>query len=224
MKRVYIILILIYFIMCLFSCAPVRTVTPLKKGEHDVSFSFGGPLIGFAGTTIPIPLTSLSYAHGLTETYTVSGSLHTTALAFGVIQTELGVLRNIWQSEDGFTGVSIAPSMYVMCDVWEWKPKVYPWLDINIYKKYNNNGHIVYFSYSSMFELSSKKAFGEKVNSRYIPFFSLGHQFNYNKWGIKAEAKYINFLQSNQNLAVDYKVPGNKGAMGVFLGVNRKIE
>jgi len=221
LKITFLLLFLIFTIM--YSCAPVRHVVPLKKGEKDISLSFGGPLIGFAGTTIPLPLTSLSYAQGLDDTYTLSAGLHTTAMAFGVIQTEFSILRNIWLSEDGKTGFSASPSMYLMCDVWEYKPKFYPWVDINFYTHYGEKGHLMYFSYSSMFELSKTKAFEEKIDNRYIPFMSMGHKWSLNKWDIKLETKYINFLKSNENIAVDYKVPGSKGAMGVYFGIIRKL-
>ena len=38
-----------------YSCAPSRIIKPLNKGEKAVSINAGGPLIGFAGTKIPVP-------------------------------------------------------------------------------------------------------------------------------------------------------------------------
>jgi len=217
------ILLVFVCIFILYACGPVRKVVPLQKGEKEVSLSLGGPLIGFGGSTIPLPLSSLDYAHGLNDTYTAFGSLHTTALAFGTIQIEAGVLRNLWLSENKKTGISAAPSFYLMTDIWEYNTKFYPIFDLNFYTHYGQKENLVYLSYSSLFELSSKKAFNEKVNTNYIPFISLGHKWSFTKWDYRFEVKYINFLQSNEGVIVDYKVPGNNGALGVFLGFTRKF-
>ncbi|MDD3878069.1 MAG: hypothetical protein PHT69_15730 [Bacteroidales bacterium] len=223
MKNRIIFFTLLLFLAVQYACGPVRKVVPLKKGEKEVSLSLGGPLIGFGGSTIPLPLSSLDYAQGLNDTYTLSGSLHTTALAFGTVQLEGGLLRNLWLSENKKTGISAAPSFYFMIDVWEWHPKFYPWLDLNFYTHYGKRDNLIYLSYSSMFELSKSMAFNENVDNRYIPFLSLGHEWKLKKWNLKLEMKYINFLRSHEKLTVDYKVPGKNGAMGVYLGITRKL-
>jgi len=210
-------------ILTTLSCGTIRNVVPLEKDQKEVALSLGGPLIEFSGTTIPLPLSSIDFAYGLTDVYTGFASLHTTALLFGVVQIEGGVLRNLWVNEKANMGLSIAPSFYFMMDVWEYKPKFYPLLDVNFYTKYGKRNNLVYVSASSIFELSSQKAFNENIDRRIIPYLSLGHKWCFNKWDYRLEAKYINFFEPNHNLIVKYKSFGNKGALSINLGIVKKF-
>jgi hypothetical protein len=65
------IILLAYFFQ---NCAPSRFVKPLAKKQQAASFSFGGPIIKFAGAPIPIPFTTLAYGYGLTNKITGFGN------------------------------------------------------------------------------------------------------------------------------------------------------
>ena len=90
--RIY---IFIFLALTVLSCAPSRFIEPLSKNQQALSFNIGGSLIDYGGTTIPIPLTSLTYAYGLSNNLTAFGSLHTTSLIFNNLQMEIGVLSQI---------------------------------------------------------------------------------------------------------------------------------
>ena len=81
---------------CVFaisSCAPSRYVRPLEEGQKAITGNLGGPLIKFSGMTIPLPLTAISLGYGLKDNLTIYGGVHTTALSFGVIQGDFGVVK-----------------------------------------------------------------------------------------------------------------------------------
>jgi hypothetical protein len=58
---------LLLFIFGAQSCAPSRIVKPLEKGEQSLTANLGGPLIKFGSAPIPIPLTSVMYARGISN-------------------------------------------------------------------------------------------------------------------------------------------------------------
>ena len=80
-------------------CNATRVVKPLDKGEKQLAAGFGGPGIIYTGAPIPVPLTSVSYAHGLDTGLTLSAGLHTTSAAFGVIQSDIAVGISAFQSK-----------------------------------------------------------------------------------------------------------------------------
>lgn len=217
--------ILLYLIITIgaISCAPVRTVVPLEKGSTHVSASIGGPLIEFSGLVIPIPLTSVNVAHGLTENLTVNTALHTTSLLFGVMHIEGSLTKNIYKNTTRHYGISSTPGFYFMIDRWEWNPKFYPMLDMNFYVYPTNKNHLLYCSLQQIFELSSKKAFEQKVTSWYIPSLAAGYIWDRPKMNYTLELKYMNFLQSNRDIVVEYIAPGNKGTFGFQIGITRKF-
>ena len=61
------------FAFMISNCAPTRFVTPLKKGEWAGGINIGGPLINFAGATIPVPFSSLYAGFGHTDRTTRQG-------------------------------------------------------------------------------------------------------------------------------------------------------
>jgi len=62
------------------ACAPAQFVEPIPKEHVNLTAALGGPLFDFAGTTIPMPLSSLAAGYGLTDNTTLFGGIHGTAL------------------------------------------------------------------------------------------------------------------------------------------------
>jgi hypothetical protein len=223
MKTKSFVLLCLPAILLICSCAPTRVVKPLQKGQTNVSASLGGPLIAFKGTTIPIPLSSISAAYGIKEDLTGFAGLHTTALAFGVIQTDLGVTKNILNQKGWVPGISVSPSATLMFDTWEHHFKLYPDIDINAYWNYRQKQNYVYAGMFNWFELASTRAFNEPQPNHWIPGFYIGHTWSRKIMEYTLEAKYLEPFTSNKNLVVEYKSFGNAGAVGLYFGITRKF-
>lgn len=212
----------------LFSCAPSRLVKPLEKGEQQVNASLGGPLINFAGTTIPIPFTSLTYANGVADKTTAFASLHITSLMFGVFQTDIGVVRELY-SPDSISritpGISIAPAANIAFDKWENNFRFWPQIDLNAYWMLGKQRqHYFYTGLSNWLEFRQKKAHGEIQRNQWIFNPQIGIVLSKSKWKHQIEMKYLAPEIRNDNVVVDYAKPfGNKGAMGVYYSVSRKF-
>lgn len=207
------------------SCMPTRMIKPLKKGEKAVGAHFGGPMINFAGAPIPVPFTSITGATGIKDDFTAFGSIHTTSALFGVAQVDLGVLKQIYQSQDSTFGITVTPQVNMAIDRWEGNFKLWPVLDINAYwhyKKGNNN--FAYTGVTNWFELARLRAHGEKQPNLWLPAINFGHQFTRSKMDYFVETKVIAPFNRNDENVVGYlPVFGQKGVLGVYFGFRKKF-
>lgn len=189
--------------------------------------AYGGPAINIFGTTMPIPFTSVTYANGVTDNATVFGSLATTSLAFGVIQGELGMVRNLMRPDSTkslIPGLSATPMLNFGVDVWDGNAKLWPQVDVNAYWPYGKRESFLYAGMSNWFELAGTRAHGEVQESNYVWNPHLGTVFNRTKWQYNVEVKYLAPNYSNQEVVVDYAKPfGDKGGIGAYFSITRKL-
>ncbi|HET6243975.1 MAG: hypothetical protein H0V01_07595 [Bacteroidetes bacterium] len=213
-------------LITLGSCAPTRFVKPLEKDQKAVAFNLGGPLIGFAGTTIPIPFTALTYGQGLNAKTTAFGSIHTTSLLYGNIQSDIGVLREIKAYDTTnalIPGISMVLAGNFIYGTFEKKAKLWPQGDLNFYWDINKKRHFIYLGISNWFEFATKKAHEQAQTKNWFinPHFGISGQGK--KWNSQLEMKYLAPGISNQNIVVDYASFGNTGAIGVYYSITRKF-
>lgn len=232
---------LIVFILLLFlaACGPTRFVEPLEEGQQAIGVDFGGPMISVPGVaTIPLPLTSVTYGKGVSEKLTAYGSWFPTAAVFGTIQLDAGATYLLFENEKKIHGISTTPGINFAMDVFEWRPKVWPHLDVNYFWRYNKRdisqddfllgtrptANILYAGIGSWFELSGTRAHGEPQETRLLPMLNFGHDLNGRKWSFKSELKLIAPFTSNENIVVDYfSLTGHRGATGLYFGIIRKF-
>jgi hypothetical protein len=207
----------------LFSCAPSLVVRPLQKGEKQVSANLGGPLMGFAGTTIPIPLSAVSYAQGVSDKVTLFGGLHTTALIYGVIQTDIGACVNVYHPDSSQFGLSINPVVNIAYDKWEGNFKLWPEVDINAYWEFNPKKSFTYIGISNWFELSSKRAHEETQENRWLINPHIGYTYVRKKWNYNFETKWLVPNVDTKPNVVDYKGVNGKGGIGIYFTFTRKF-
>ncbi|HEY4799655.1 MAG TPA: hypothetical protein VII99_11305 [Bacteroidia bacterium] len=211
-------------VVILSSCAPSRLVRPLEKGQKIISANLGGPLIGFSGKIIPVPLSSIMYAQGLKENTSVFGSLHTTSLLFGVIQTDIGICRRVYYNDSLRLGVSVTPALNLAIDKWEWHSKCWPQLDVNVYRECRSKKSFYYAGMENWIELAMNRADGTTQKQHWIFAPQAGFTYCRKKWNYNIEMKYIAPNISNLLSVVDYKGIGGKGAMALYFTFTRKIK
>jgi hypothetical protein len=206
----------------LLSCSPTRIVKPLAKGEKAVGANLGGPLITFAGAPIPIPYTSAFYARGLNNKTTAFGSVHLTALAFGVFQTDLGICRELYANQKLQLGISVNPAMQIAIDRWEGSAKFWPQLDINVYKNWGSK-KMLYAGINNWFEPSTQRAHNEAQNKQWYVNPHIGFLYSPRKWSYGIETKWVAPGVSNTPNVVDYIGINQKGAVGVYFQLIRRF-
>lgn len=213
-------------VLLIASCAPSRFVKPLASGEESVSVSLGGPLIGFSGTTIPIPFTTLAYGKGLDDRTTVFGSLHITSFMYGNLQSDIGILREIipYDTDNrlipGLSGTFVVNPVY---NLNYGSFKIWPQIDFNTYWHIHKDRKFVYLGLSSWFETARTRAHGEEQPNQWLfhPHFGISQQNR--KWVNQLELKFLSPNISNENIVVDYRSIGNFGAIGVYYSISRRF-
>ena len=206
-----------------FSCSPVTMVKPLEKDQWAAGTSLGGPLIGFGDMTIPVPFTTLSGAYGLDSNSTVTAKIYPTAALFGVAQMDVGFLHRWRDSDKWIPGISTLPQAMFMIDGWEGRSSFYPSLDVNAWWTTNLRGDFFYIGATNWFELRTKGALNREQQQHWIPALNAGYTLNKKKWNTAFEFKYLAPANSNKNLVVDYKSPGQTGATALFISFTRKF-
>lgn len=217
-------MLLVGLILFLGSCSTTRVVKPLKQKEVAVGFDFGGPIIDLFGTKIPVPFSNISGAYGIDSNMTAFAGIHSTALAFGNLQMDLGICRSIIRAKGQRPGLSVSPVANFMFNFEEGDFRLYPELDINVHWQYSpKSKNYAYASLANWFDLSATKAHNEPNTRHYIPNIALGHTFVRPKMRYTIEARWLAPNVSNQNLAVTYNGIGQRGSFGIFLGAYRKF-
>jgi hypothetical protein len=209
-----------------YSCAPARFVKPLEEGEQAVAFNAGGPLIGFAGTTIPVPFTALTYGKGISENTTAFGSLHLTSLAYGNVQTDIGVVREIYAQDTAkplLPGISLTPAVNLVYGTFGNQFKIWPQFDMNFYWNIHQNKNFFYAGISNWLELGFERAHGERQQKHWIFNPHAGIFGRSGKWNSSLEVKYIAPNVSNKDMVVDYRSIGPNGAIGVYYTLMRRF-
>lgn len=215
-----IIIVLIFFFV---SCMPSRIVRPLKKDQKVIDFSLGGPLIGFGGKTIPMPLSSINYAQGLTERFTGFANLHTTSLLFGILQTDIGGCYGLYYNDSLNFGISATPALNFATDLRENNYRLWPQLDVNVYYEFNPNKSFVYLGINNWFELNSIRAHDQPQKNRWLISPQIGYRYSRTKWEYNFETKYLVPYLNNEPNVVDYKSIGEKGSIGIYFTIIKKL-
>jgi len=205
------------------SCAPSRVVRPLKKGEKQLSANLGGPMLGFAGLVIPMPLSSISYAQGVSDKVTFFGGLHATAMLYGVFQTDIGASINLYHPDSSQFGLSVNPVVNMAYDKWEGNFKLWPEIDVNAYWEFNQDKSFAYVGVSNWFELSNTRAHEEIQENRWLVNPHFGYTYVRNKWNYNFETKWLVPNIATKPNVVDYKGVNGKGGIGIYFTVTRKF-
>jgi hypothetical protein len=217
------IIFLFTLIIQLSSCATTRLVKPLAKGEKELGLSLGGPVIGFSNTLLPVPMTSIYAAKGITDSLSVFGGLNGTSLLFGVAHLDLGACYQIMETNKFKPGISVSPVTNFMLDKWDWNFRFYPQVDLHAYWHYRQEKGLLYTGMSNWFELRKTTTYDLKQDKHWVPTFQLGTKYQREKVEWTIESRYIAPNYSNKFSVVDWKGVGSKGALGLYFGVNKKF-
>ncbi|MEQ9186591.1 MAG: hypothetical protein RLP15_02585 [Cryomorphaceae bacterium] len=210
-------------LVVLASCSTTRVIKPLDKGEKQIGASFGGPAIIFSGAPIPLPLTSISYAHGLDTGLTLAGGLHTTALLFGNAEIDLSLGIRVFESNNERFGLTASPGVHLFYGFRGNAFRAYPQLEGIGWWQYGEKNHLLYGGLGTWVELVREKAHSEVQQHELMPYVTLGHQFAGAKWKWQVEARYIGFNYSTDNIVVEYLGPFPNGTTGLYVGLTRKL-
>lgn len=208
-----------------FSCAPIRFQKPLEKSEFAAGVNAGGPLIKFAGATIPIPFSSIYGGYGLTENTTAILGIHTTSLLFGNAQADINVLHQLYANEKGnfrISGQAGAMNLLDLNDNGAFR--LYPTLAATaLYEWSSGPSHRLYTGMDQWLDFYENKRVNPEKHNYWLPSIHLGYAHEAKQWTWGAELKYSGFHLSNQDIVVNYQTPFNTGNLGIYAFIHRRF-
>jgi hypothetical protein len=215
--------IIFFATILLMQCAPARYVKPLKKNEQAACFTFGGPVIQFAGAAVPIPFTTIGYARGLSDKITAYSNLHFTSLLFSNMQIDLGASMRLYEKEKKF-GLSLSPALQMANSLKAGQSfRIWPSCDLNYYYHPKDKASYWYSGLNAWFDLTSTRAHGEAQNTHMIPNMHTGYMVIKDKWQHQFQLSYYGIGMSNLPNVVSYMGLGQQGSFGFHYALIRKF-
>ncbi|MGZ3899180.1 MAG: hypothetical protein ACXVNM_00040 [Bacteroidia bacterium] len=223
MFRLILLSSVLFFLFFICGCSPTQLVKPLKKSEQAAAFTFGGPLIKFAGAPIPMPFSTVGYNYGVTDKFTAYANLHTTSLVFGNLQATVGGLFSLYEKENKF-GVTASPAIQTAFNIRNMTGfRIWPSLDANFYYHIKEKPSFAYAGANSWFELSQTRAHDQPQPRHVLPNLHAGYMVVKTKWQHQFELKYLGIGIPNLPGVVDYIGISHKGALGIYYSLIRKF-
>ncbi len=210
MKTSVITVLLISFLS--LSCGVTNPVRTLPKGETQISGSLGGPLIPFAGTTIPVPYATLGIATGISDELTATASVHALMAALGNAGVDGGLAMRLTQ-EDGWTpDVVVKADLYLFSDLKELR-NVRGFPRISFTGSYDAGPVLVYGGTDALVQFTGEEnLFITPYAGTVIP---LGAQ-----WGLVTEVKWMAAnVDTRHGILEGHAALGGYGNVGLFFGV-----
>lgn len=221
----YYLLVVIGMLTLLHSCGVSRYVEPLAKKEHAISVGLGGPMIKFGGAPIPIPLTSVGYGYGIDSNLTVFGGFHFTSALFTNFQVDAGIVYRPWNWKNPYIPkISFSPVLNFMYDMDDYKAKLWPQFDLNLYWNFSKRKHYVYVGMSNWFEISKFRSDNRPTLRNWIPIPQVGLTFKERSREYSIEMKLIAPGYDNRYAFISYaSATGKTGATGVYFNFVQKL-
>ncbi len=203
------------------NCSTTRFIEPLEKDEIAVGINAGGPVIGLGGNIIPIPLSSIYVGYGYKENLTLYGGLHTTSLLFNNLQFDVGARKNIFEGYSIYPSMSVAGSINGILGFREFKPRIFPEINVNAYWKYGRwrsyTGAQTWFDFYKNFQPTY--GFG----GFFVPAIVLGQDVKIGDWRVGLEYKRLAFNVPTENSVVNYITFGGIGAQGIYVSCSKSF-
>lgn len=215
---------LFVILMLLISCASVRHVRPIEKGELTASASFGGPFAGQLGWA-PFPLLSVGANYGIMEKMDAEAGWAVTSALFGVCELEGGLNWRPMVSSGWRPGVIASARMLGTTDFGKGNSRLWP--DVSVTAIWRLHPRWYYYAgMDNWFETHGTRYDGNEQRYHWLPVIHTGFDYGGNKWQWQIEGKWyvpnIDPLKSPSN-PVQVVSIGGYGSFGVFIGVNHSF-
>jgi hypothetical protein len=213
-------------ILCLAGCSTLRQITPLDKGEQRIGVEVGGPLITSLGFPMLIPMISVDYAYGITDSFTAGAAVHVTPLIFGLegmgevfatcgLVRQAGLIPSVSAGLDTILLSDFTTSFYALPEL----NAIVSWKVANALSLYSGAAVMVNF-YPKTAGLPMDNAIAPGVPIGLVPSFPLGMQLTLGRFQLSAESRIIEPFTDNKGLVLSYVGLGDHGAIGVYLSAS----
>ena len=191
----------------LFGCARVRAVRTLDKGQLELSWNDGGPIVtAVNGRTAVFPLNSpeLALRYGVNGKLDVHGAIHAVPFAFGTFWVDAGVSYQLLEGKFALLGsasiniatngrdIMIAPQVTLVASVTA------------------SRIFTPYVAWDSALTLTP--------SVQYLGIFAVGAQIAIGKVRVWPELRWFAPFQNQEPTTFSYLSPGG-GALGFGVGI-----
>lgn len=195
------------------ACATTQLARPVGRGNIRVSATLGGPLVKFGGAPVPLPITTVGAAYGISDLVDVHAEVHPTAAAFGIAGLSAGAaLHPIASHRSALTiGASIkafgnGDDGVLFTDLWiagGGRVARWLWLGGGLHNGLRMVGSAT---------LREQTAWAPTL-------FGLASFLVSRRVAIDVEARWYAMSSCGRCVAPDYYPIGDAGALGLLLGV-----
>jgi hypothetical protein len=195
-------------------CTQSHIVRPLGKGNGVVNASLGGPFVHVFGLDIPAPIFTAGGGYGVRDDLDVYANLDVTALAFGLLHVEPGVvLHPVIRESGAIPTVSVGASLHLITDFRD--ARAVPNLMGALAWRYQR--HMLYVGG----DLGFGFGVGEQRAFRFLGGPFVGGEVRAGKRvGLALELKWL-APQSNVAFAApEWVSPGSQGYFSLLIGIN----
>ena len=197
-------------------CGLPTQVRPVPRGAVQVEAAVGGPLAHLLGTVVPVPLSTAGVRYGVAERADVAAHVHLTTLAFGVAGVDVGGGWLAVRQDGAVPAVSLAGRLYGFSTVLDKRlapPGAY--LEVSPTVSYLlGQRFLSYVSATGLAQLTGG-----------APAWALavGEQVRLGPWSVQVEGRWFQPQDASRLHAVDWAGVGDRGALGVVLGVGYRF-
>lgn len=191
-------------------CGVTQPVRVAEEGTTHVLASLGGPLIPYAGMTIPVPYLNAGLLYGAGADVSYTGNLHLTMLLFGNLGVDAGYVRRLTQERGWIPELTAKGQLYFFSDLEDIRAtRVFPLVTVNA--SYCIGSTLVYFGTDHLVQVHLPAYFLSPFVGIEVPLSE--------RWRVQGEAKW---MAANVNTAhgifEGHGSIGGYGNIGTFIG------
>ena len=192
-------------------------LAPLPSHTTLVTASLGGPAVLLGGAPIPVPVSTVGVAYGVSDAVATRGALHPTAAAFGVAGLDLGMVVHPLREHRAQLALGLDAYAFengsdaiVLADPWVGtRFLLAPWFAL---------GGGMHLPIRVLSSDSTVRALSPLAPTLFLqPAFITG------PWEWTTELRWYAPTSCGSCTAPDWVSPGGRGAFGVVLGASYSI-
>lgn len=194
-------------------CGVTQPIRTLPEGTTRITGSFGGPLIPFAGTTMPVPYLMAGIAHGLPNDVTVTGNAHVLMAAMGNVGVDVGAATTLVKEQSWWPELVVKGEALAFSDL-EGLSNIRVFPHASLTASYDLGPLLGYAGADVLTQFSGdRRWFLTPCGGTSIPLSDM--------WTLQAELKWIAAnVDTRHGVFEGHASVGGKGNVGFFLGVS----
>jgi len=209
-------------LITLAGCSVSHAVRPLPAGTGAVTASMGGPISGDLPLPIAfaVPITTVGYAHGVSDTTTVHGAAHLVGLAaFGIVGADIGVAHQLFDADGPRPRLMLDGDLILLAG--DNTPGVDPPFgfralpDLQLVTSWDLGPHAVYVGLDQLVQPAP--------SFRYHPTPLLGAMLTAGRVDVQLEYKWMGWYIDNEPLTAVWYGPFHHGATSIQVGLKVRL-